>query len=195
MGRSFDRLSTVVFQKEMMSLADSIYLATWPGCTVNRYSRGEGEPHVLDQAYGVDMELVMPSGQTFTVQEKFRRHKFLVEPNLQVEPPTPDFTQEFKNAAGTEQETDGEWFHLAAQFYFYGWASEDCSRFEKWVILDVPKYKMLVEERGGLSAIGELFQNDAHGRASFYAIPVTRLWDAWLYTHAGPAERLRTIPK
>ena len=59
-----------------------------------------------------------------------------------------DFTQEFKNAVGTKHESNGEWFKLGAQLYFYGWASADETEFSKWVILDIAKYKILVEQAG-----------------------------------------------
>ncbi len=185
--KPFSQLTTEQFRRKMQPLADEIYREVlFPGCEVKRYKRGDDDdPHVLDQAYGIDMELIMPSGQNFTVQEKHRRHKFLIDPFLQVKPPTPDFTQEYMNAAGTEHESKGEWFHLASQFYFYGWADAREERFEKWVLLDVTRYKMLVEQRGGLDAIGVLRQNFKHGSATFYAIPITDLRDAWVATHKG----------
>ena len=86
-----------------------------------------------------------------------------------------DFTQEFRIAAGGEQEAVGEWFYLAAQLYFCGSADEDETDFAAWIFLDVVRYKLLVESRGGLEKVGRLLYNQAHSRASFYAIPLETL--------------------
>lgn len=87
------------------------------------------------------------------------------------------------NAAGTEHETEGEWFHLAAQLYFYGWANPKEDGFAAWAILDVVRYKMLVEEAGGLDRIGRLQRNTERGRANFYAIPMETLRPAIIRSH------------
>ncbi len=183
----FSQLETEKFRVKMRRRAIAIYRTLFSGAVVDDKSRDNGDqPHVLDQAYGIDCELVFPSGQRITLQEKFRKNKFLYHRSLQVEPPTPDFTQEYMNAVGTEHESEGEWFHLAAQFYFYGWATPQEDGFAKWVLLDILKYKLLVESSGGLDQVGELCQNMRHGRASFYAIPITRLKEAWVATYKDP---------
>lgn len=186
MPKPFNQLDTEKFRIRMRPHAVAIYKELFPGCEVVDKPRGDDDkPDPLDQAYGIDCELALPSGQTVTLQEKFRKYKFLVHPALQVEQGTPDFTQEYMNAAGTPYKSEGEWFHLAAQFYFYGWATGREDAFEKWVMLDVLKYKMLVERCGGLDQVGELCGNHRHGKASFYAIPITKLKEAWFATHKG----------
>ena len=74
----------------------------------------------------------------------------------QVVPGVPDFTQEYRNAVGTQYEAPGEWFHLNAELYFFGWATSDESGLAKWVLLHIPRYKRLIEEAGGLDRIGKL---------------------------------------
>jgi hypothetical protein len=158
----------------------AIYQQLFPGCEVEDLRTDGGKVHILDREFGIDLLLTMESGQSITIQEKYREHDFLVNKQFQVEPPWPDFTQEYMNAAGTPHEAPGEWFHLAAQLYFYGWAARNKSGFAAWVMLDIPKYKVLVEQAGGLGRLGQLCANKKHGRANFYAIPINRLRRAWI---------------
>lgn len=183
MDKPFSSLLTEKFRERMRPHAIKIYERLMPGCEIEDLREDGVKVHILDKEFGIDMLANLPSGQWITMQEKYRDHKFLVNPKLQVEPGTPDFTQEYMNAAGTRHQSKGEWFKLAAQLYFYGWAEEDESGFAKWVILDIAKYKLLVEEAGGLGQLGVLKQNQRHGSASFYAIPITRLRPAWVVWH------------
>jgi len=167
---NFNNLSTVKFQEKMKPSALKIYGQVFPGCHIQDLKADGNKVHVLDKEFGVDALIILPSGQWITIQEKYRKHdalKYL------------DFTQEFMNGANTECESPGEWFKLGAQLYFYGWANYGETNFEKWAILDVPKYKIMVERMGGLSAIGKLRQNKKHGSASFYAIPIGLLIDCF----------------
>lgn len=179
----FAELTTEKFRLRMRPHAETIYRSLWPGCAVEDLRAQGIDVHVLDQHFGIDTLVKLDSGQSLTLQEKYRQYKYLVTPRLQVKPGVPDFTQEYMNAVGTEHEAEGEWFHLAAQLYFYGWAAEDESRFEKWALLDIARYKQLVEDAGGLPAIGQLIPNRTHGCATFYAIPIDRLRLAWRATH------------
>lgn len=162
----FNDLSTVRFQKKMKPAALRIYRAVFPGCKVEDLREEGVRVHVLDQEFGIDSLITLPSEQWITLQEKYRRHSALRYL---------DFTQEYMNGVGTSRESPGEWFKLGAQLYFYGWANADETAFEKWFLMDIVKYKMLVEQSGGLEHIGTLRQNNLHGRASFYAIPAKEL--------------------
>ena len=160
-----------------------VYRSLFPG---SRYQPMEelGDTGLMfDKNWGVDGFICTASLRCWVVQSKCRRHDFLTERRYQVISGIPDFTQEFMNAAGTQYEAPGEWFHLNAELYFFGWATSDESGLAKWLLLDIPRYKAIVEAAGGLAKIGRLQQNKAGGKASFYAIPVTRLRDAWLATY------------
>lgn len=179
----FQQLATVQFQTRMLDAARSIYGRIWPGCQVFNISGGDGAAHVLDSAYGIDCSVVLPESQAVLyIQEKFRSYRFLCTDRLKVEPPWPDFTQEYMNGSATPHERPGEWFSLAAQLYFFGWANQEQTAFLRWVMLDVCRYKATVERLGGLDAVGTLYKNAQHGRASFYAIPIHRLRSAWFCT-------------
>lgn len=171
------------FSELMRPKAERIYQRVFPGCKVeNLRPDGDKDVHELDQYFGIDTQIILPSGGTLTVQEKYRRNEFLHTKKWRVDPSVPDFTQEYLNACGTEHERHGEWFHLSADLYFYGWASADLMGFEKWAILNVLKYKLLVESMGGLDSIGMYKRNRKHGAASFYAIPITTLKPAFMCT-------------
>ena len=159
------------FEQRMRPAAQRVYQRLFSGCTVE-FAGDDDRLRQLDESFGIDAVLRLRSGQIITAQQKFRRHQNLINYG--------DFTQEFRNAAGSENEAEGEWFYLAAQLYFYGWANEDETDFAAWVLLDVMRYKLLIERRGGLEKVGRLRHNQAHGRASFYAIPLETLKPAIL---------------
>ncbi len=159
------------FERNMRPAAQRVYEGIFSGCTVE-FAQEDGRLRQLDESFGIDAVLRLKSGQIITAQQKFRRHENLSRFG--------DFTQEFRNAAGGPHEAEGEWFYLAAQLYFYGWANEDETDFAAWVLLDVVRYKLLIERRGGLEKVGRLRHNQAHGRASFYAIPLKTLEPAIL---------------
>lgn len=166
MVANFNSLSTEKFRVRMRPAAEKIYSRIFPGCRLEDLRENGIKVHILDKEFGIDSLLHLPSKQWITVQEKYRSNEMLKYG---------DFTQEYKNACGTPHESDGEWFKLGAQLYFYGWANKDETAFEKWYLLDIAKYKLTVEKQGGLQCVGTLRQNSFHGRASFYAIPFNRI--------------------
>jgi len=174
--QTFEQLDTEQFRKKMRPSALRIYERLFPGCTLEDLRADGFKVHVLDKEFGIDALINLNCGQWISIQEKYRRNyalKWL------------DFTQEYMNAAGTEHESPGEWFKLGSQLYFYGWANQDETDFEKWAIIDVAKYKLLVEEYGGLEKMGAKRSNNQHGRASFFAIPITKLMPAIVFDYRG----------
>lgn len=155
----------------MKAAALRIYQKIFDGCELEDLREKGFKVHILDKEFGIDSLIHLPSDQWISIQEKYRRNYALQ---------WLDFTQEYKNAAGTEFENDGEWFKLGAQIYFYGWANKAEDDFEKWALIDIAKYKMIVERAGGLDKIGTIGQNKKHGKASFYNIPIMNLKDAFI---------------
>lgn len=174
LNSNFSCLPTVKFQEKMKPAALKIYQKIFPGCEVQDLRKDGVNVHVLDKEFGIDALLKMHSGQWISIQEKYRRNRYLKYC---------DFTQEFMNAVGTAYESPGEWFKLGSQLYFYGWANVDETDFEKWCILDVPKYKVIVEQAGGIKKMGKLMMNNQHGKASFYAIPIQKLEPCFLFDY------------
>lgn len=163
----FDKLSTEQFRLRMRPAAERIYRRWFPNARLEDLREHGVKAHVLDKEFGIDALLHLSENQWVSIQEKYRSHYHLVHYG--------DFTQEYKNAAGTPYESNGEWFQLGAQLYFYGWANESETDFERWILLDIARYKLTVERQGGLAKVGTLKHNKRHGRASFYAIPLERL--------------------
>ncbi|MCY4417518.1 MAG: hypothetical protein OXE87_14590 [Chloroflexi bacterium] len=165
------------FQLQMRPAAVRIYQTLFPDCQVSHLEGREGQAHVLDAEFAIDAMIRMTQGQCLSVQEKFRRHSFMRRW---------DFTQEYRNAVGTEYEAPGEWYKLWAQLYFYGWANAELNDFGAWFLMDIVKYKLLVEEAGGLAKLGVYHRNQRHGSADFYAIPVAALAPAILESRGVP---------
>lgn len=167
--KTFNQLSTELFRRSMQPYALRIYDSVFPECTYSRELDINKDKH-----FSIDATIITYKGQKITIQEKFRKSKFLTDFRLQEEPPFPDFTQEYMNAHGTEFQTEGEYFKLYSHLYFYGWANKEKAGFKKWILMDVLKYKQLLEENG-IEKIGSLKRNNRHGKASFYAIPFYKL--------------------
>ena len=161
------------FELRMRGAVEGVFRTYFPDCQV-LYTRERDDLRRFDDHFAIDTILKLRSGQIVTVQQKCRRNRYLRYK---------DFTQEFMNAEGEIYETPGEWFHLAAQLYFYGWANPAEDGLAAWALLDVVKYKMLVEQAGGLERVGTLRRNRVHGSASFYAIPMETLRPAFIGSH------------
>jgi len=173
----FDNLSTVKFQEKMKPAALKIYQELFPGSKIQDLREDGVKVHVLDKEFGVDALLIMEGGQWLSIQEKYRSNYYYR---------FKDFTQEYMNGHGTPYESPGEWFKLGAQLYFYGWANEDNTEFIDWILMDIPRYKILVEKSGGIEKMGYLMHNKQHGSASFYTIPLDKLNSAILKRKGEP---------
>ncbi len=179
---NFNDLETVKFQGKLSLAAENIYRNIFSIKEIKDLRGDNDKPHILDQEFAIDKLLILKSGHWISVQEKYRKNIFLKDQKYMINYPNPDFTQEYKNGNGTL----GEWFKLAAQIYFFGWSNKDETDFEKWVIIDIVKYKLIIEKMGGIEKVGKLRKNYTHGSASFYCIPIQILKDAFLYKYKEP---------
>jgi hypothetical protein len=177
----FENLSTVKFQMKMKPSAIRIYKKLFPGSELVDLRENGVKVHILDKEFGIDALLNLVGGQWVSIQEKYRANFYLKYL---------DFTQEYMNGVGTIHESPGEWFKLGAQLYFYGWANVEETDFEKWVLLDIPKYKLIVEKEGGLDKIGKIKKNKEHGSASFFCIPIRKLAKAFVAYHYAPEVKI-----
>lgn len=173
--KNFNELSTVKFQEKMRPVAIEIYESIWPGCKIKDLREQGVKVHILDKEFGIDTISTFKSGQWISIQEKYRRFELWNKYK--------DFTQEYMNAVGTINEGPGEWFHLGAQIYFVGWADKKETSFPYWFIMDIAKYKIIVEQAGGLDKVGRINYNNKNGRASFYGIPINIIKPAFLLTY------------
>lgn len=179
-AKPFGELETEKFRVAMRPHAIQVYRSIFGNNCVVEDLREQGvQVHVLDKEFGVDTLLTLGSGQWLSIQEKYRKPEFLTDRRYRADYRCPDFTQEYMNGAGTSHEAPGEWFKLGAQLYFYGWATPEWDGFAAWVLMNIPRYKLIVEQAGGLERLGILKPNRRHGSANFYCIPVRKLRKAW----------------
>ncbi len=172
---AFGQKTTAQLEYAIRPYAWTVLRELYPSCKVKPVTKPNNPPHPLDKYCGIDTLLFLECGGVLTVQEKYRENKFYTETRYRVDHSCPDFTQNYKIAVGTEHEANGEWFHLAAQLYFYAWATPNMDGLAAWMLMNIYDYVQLVEQAGGLDAIGKLCNNDRHSRTSFYAIPVNIL--------------------
>ncbi len=163
---SFAELPTVRFAQSMRSHAESIYQNVFPASS---YSSVEGSD--ADRLLGIDAVIRLRSGCRLTLQEKYRSLDALKYG---------DFTIEARNGDGSE----GEFGHLSAQLYFYGWGDAD-NGFLQWLLIDVTQLKMLIDRLGGLAAVGQRMQNSIHGSSVFYCIPLETIMPAVIVSNLG----------
>ena len=123
------------FEQRMRGPVERVYQAYFPECKV-RYTREQDELRPFDDHFAIDTILELRSGGIVTAQQKCRRYGYFLKYR--------DFTQEYMNAVGSIDESRGEWFHLASQIYFYGWANQAEDGLVAWLLLDVVKYRGLV---------------------------------------------------
>lgn len=165
------------FESRMEPHIDAIYRRIVPGYVGNwRYKATRGA-HPLDQHYGIDGYVRAGGGMMWTVQEKCRqfdpRRAHMGQPQYR------DYTLEFMNCPVSQKR--GEHFHLAAQWYFYGWANKDETAFDAWFFMNVPLFAAMCAEFGGAVSLsralhGENKQNKPeNSRASFLTFPAVKL--------------------
>ena len=168
--RSMSFKSDEQFRIKMRPYFIKIYEKIWPNCKVQDLRKEGFKVHPLDKEWGIDSIIWLSNGTPLFLQEKTRRYNAWG-----------DFTQEYENHP-TQQ--DGEWFHLGAHIYSYGFANELENNIEKYFIMDIVKFKLKIERnkqkqkdirRTGFEHIGKLQTNYEHGQANFFGIPIIKL--------------------
>lgn len=165
--KNFNDLQTVKLQQQLKPAASRIYEKIFPNSHIEDLREDGFKVHILDKEFGIDALLKFDHGQWISIQEKYRNNNALRYG---------DFTQEYMNG----NDTEGEWFKLGAQLYFYGWGNLDNTDFEKWFIMDIAKYKLIIEKLGGIEKVGRLQKNYIHGSATFYSIPIKVIQSAFI---------------
>jgi len=158
------------FEESMTPHIDEIYRRTFRGLTdIKRSDREtaiDSKILFMDRELAIDTFLHFMDGTILTLQEKTRKNWFR-------ERYGEDFTFEYYNDPITKDE--GEWFKLAAQLYFYGYAKADMSGYEKYWLVDVLKLRLFMKNGIGISALEQRFlkYNKPPCKANFFAVPFT----------------------
>ena len=141
-------------------VADSVYRQVWgESIKIQRFERDEDK--ILDTRFAIDVIITLPGGQILTGQEKFLSYKYASYQSV---------TVEYYQDARTEEH--GDWFKLAVQFYFTGYATQDESGFMPWIILNWPSV-VLVTYKNQLPW-QQNRNKDGRARASFKFCTMSR---------------------
>lgn len=166
---SFDKNSRETFRCRMLPVADKLYRAMISSIVDIRRWDKDKERFILDYEYAIDIQFTLTNGMILTGQEKFR--EFSRKRERLGLPQYSDVTVELYNDPILK--VKGDWFILASQFYFDGFASEDETWFERWVLLDW--LQVVLETIKGNISWRTLGQSDGRAKASFRYTPFDSL--------------------
>lgn len=118
----------------------------------------------MDVELAIDTHLTFDNGSVLTFQEKSRRFEYLKYR---------DFTFEYMNDPKTGEQ--GEWFKLASQLYFYGYANQFKTGYAAYWIINVAKLRTALLKRYTLAQMEKEFlrSNRPPAKANFFAIPLS----------------------
>lgn len=151
--QSFDRDPRRQQELRMRPAADNIYRAVFDVTDIQRFDDHE-DRHILDRLHAIDVMLMLQNGMILTGQEKF-----LSPDKAKFQSLTVEYEQDQKTG---EQ---GDWFHLASQLYFCGYADPQFTHFQSFVIVYWP---MLVFETSRGAIIWQQNRNKNNfAKASF----------------------------
>lgn len=159
------------FEEKMTKYIDEIYKKLFGNRLINIY-RSERNKENNQKLLFMDIELAIDTHLTFldksilTFQEKTRRNNFLK---------FNDFTFEYYNDPKTKEQ--GEWFKLASQLYFYGYANKFENGYDKFWILNVVKLRTQLMNNYSLNQLESKYlrYNKFPAKSNFFAIPFTVL--------------------
>lgn len=128
-----------------------------------RYSKN-GQPHILDREFAIDLKVVLDNGVQLSGQEKALSHRFYKRFRT--------FTIEFYQNRYTKE--PGDWFKIASQFYLHGYGNETNTEFIEWYIFKL--FDLMIWLQDASINDLELYLKPAGGsRASFLPIPYDKI--------------------
>lgn len=153
----FSDLSTVKFSQKLRPIADRIYKDKLGAEHVSRTRRPDGTAHILDKRFAIDLILRFSNGTILTGQEKFRTYRSYQKYGDQA---TIEYYQDPK------AKVKGEFFHLASQFFFWGFSNKQGTGFVRCYCVDLlPLILSFAEGRIPY----QVHTNRSFSRASFLA--------------------------
>ncbi len=171
MNSDFDRNPRRKFELIMRPVADNLYRLIIPEIvTITRFDK-DTERHILDREFAIDVEFQLPE-MILTCQEKFREHEYLRYG---------DVTVEYYNNPALRLK--GDWFNLAAQLYFVGYANAQNDAFEKWILLDW--CRVVLETLNGKIHWQMGIPQSKSGLATFNAAKMSKFPDGCIIAHYG----------
>ena len=160
------------FEEKMTPYIDRIYKGIFKNLYAIHRSDRETEQDTrilfMDRELAIDTFLYFNDGTVLTFQEKTRRKKMLERFGA-------DFTFEYFNDPRKSEQ--GEWFKLAAQLYFYGYANEGMTGYDCFWIIDIAKLRLFLKNNIGIELLERKYlrQNYPPAKANFFAIPFSEI--------------------
>ena len=161
------------FEEGMTKYIDEIYKNIFKSRLTKIYRSDRNKENdkkllFMDIELSIDTHLTFTNGSVLTFQEKTRRNEYMKYN---------DFTFEYYNNPTTKDE--GEWFKLAAQLYFFGYANKNENGYDKYWILNIAKLKTRLMQHFTIDYLKKNFlrSNKPPAKANFFAIPFTILED------------------
>jgi len=155
------------FEEKMTSYIDEIYRNIFGKRLIKIYrssrdKESDGRLLFMDIELSIDTHLTFRNGSVLTFQEKTRKNNFLKYN---------DFTFEYYNDPETKEE--GEWFKLAAQLYFFGYANKGETGYDKYWIINIARLRTALMSKFSLSELEQKYLrfNKPPAKANFFAIP------------------------
>lgn len=175
------------FEEKMTPCIDNIYYKLFSNLAEikrsNRDTQTDEKILFMDKHLAIDTFLYFKDGTVLTLQEKTRKRTFCDRFGE-------DFTFEYYNDPETKDE--GEWFKLAAQLYFYGYANDDLNGYHKFWIVNIPKLRLHLKNKIGIHQLERRYlrQNYPPAKANFFAIPFEAIdKECIAYEHKAPTKR------
>jgi hypothetical protein len=146
---------------KMRPYADIIYRQVFGNdIEIQRFEREDNK--TLDIVFAIDVQIRLKNGQILLGQEKYLSHKYANFKSLTVEYEQNPLTHE-----------QGDWFKIAAQFYFTGYITEKEDGFNPWVIANWTT--MVIDSNQGSINWTHNHNQDGYARASFVYTNMTQL--------------------
>lgn len=140
-----------------LPLIDNVYKTIWSNSKIKRFEYSANI--ILDKEYHIDTEITLQNGSKILGQEKCLSAEFSKYQT---------FTTEFYQNESTKEK--GEFFNLAAQFYFHGYANKDYSDLTHWYIFRVLDLMLWLEYMSE-QKLAYTTRPAGGSRASFLYIP------------------------
>ena len=158
------------FEEKMRPCVDRIYNERFKNIkSIDRVERDDPKSNdlMLDIKYGIDTKITFEDGSILTFQEKVRKFRYIS---------FNDFTFEYYN--DPDDKIFGEWFYLASQLYFYGYANENDDDIIYYYIIDVPRFRLFLNDEGSIyNRKWRLEKNAYPAMANFLPIPFEMIPD------------------
>ncbi len=158
------------FEEKMRPLIDDIYRQIFGSklIAIARSVRDSDNERTLfmDIELAIDTHLTFADGSVLTFQEKTLKNS---KKRYQ------SFTFEYYNDPKAKDR--GEWFKLAAQLYYFGYANAQETGYDQWLVLDIAKLRTEMMKGFTIKEIEKKYlrTNRKPSKANFFAIPFTIL--------------------